>query len=389
MPQGCAHWATAPFPVTPLLFSLFACDAKGATVHGNPHKVSFLHILYPVCAHSISSTPWCSGFPLFPWCQHRMQHREEDFVSPAVIPVQRERWLALVLFKGWDLRGSIKEPIQELHSYFPQEQTFWEQSSSWLPAPALAPIDTGIHTPCSAWQVQCQAVSDGELSYPSCREAVNVCSMSPHPGWHEKSWFFDVTCCRKWHSGDWHTGDTGRISLPAVLPRVLWCGPSALWCSCVGSRWELYRVQWFPSLILLVGFTLTSWISLPRFHLFWTPPKTHRSFLCFLALGKSGNQYSEAADVPEPIAWNSDSALRLCWVWGSVCADTLGLHCCKTTSLFLFRLLKGIKEGVACVSSHLLPHSGSVGRWAEVSPWTAQLGQWSAKTGFPLLWFVQ
>lgn len=50
--------------------------------------------------------------------------------------------------------------------------------------------------------------------------------------------------------------------------------------------------------------------------------KTHRSFLCFLALGESGNQYSEAADVPEPIAWNSDSALRLCWVWGSVCDDT-------------------------------------------------------------------
>lgn len=84
--------------------------------------------------------------------------------------------------------------------------------------------------------------------------------------------------------------------------------------------------------------------------------------MCFLDLGKSGNQYSEAADMPQPIAWNSDSALRLCWVLGSVCDDTLGLHCCKTTSLFLFRLLKGIKEGVACISSHLLPHSGSVGR---------------------------
>lgn len=41
-------------------------------------------------------------------------------------------------------------------------------SSSWPPAPTLAPINTGVHTPCLAWLVQCQAVSDGELSYPSC-----------------------------------------------------------------------------------------------------------------------------------------------------------------------------------------------------------------------------
>lgn len=119
-------------------------------------------------------------------------------------------------------------------------------SSSWLPALTLAPIDTGIHTPCSAWLVWCQAVSDGELSYPSCREAANVCSMSPHSGWHEKSSFFTVTCCRKGHSVDWHTGGTGRVSLLAVLPSVLWCAHSALWCSCVGSHWELLRVQCFP-----------------------------------------------------------------------------------------------------------------------------------------------
>lgn len=50
-------------------------------------------------------------------------------------------------------------------------------SSSCLPALTLAPVDTGIHTLCSAWLVQCQAMSDGELSYPSCSEAVSVCSM--------------------------------------------------------------------------------------------------------------------------------------------------------------------------------------------------------------------
>lgn len=89
-PQRCACWATAPFLVAPLLFYLFACDAKGVTVPGNPHKVSFLHLLYPIYARFVSFTPWCCSFPLFLRCQHRMQYQEKDFVSPAVIPVHRE-----------------------------------------------------------------------------------------------------------------------------------------------------------------------------------------------------------------------------------------------------------------------------------------------------------
>lgn len=66
--------------------------------------------------------------------------------------------------------------------------------------------------------------------------------------------------------------------------------------------------------------------------------------MCFLALGKGGHQYFEAANVPEPIVWNSDSTPRLCWVWDSVCDDTRGLHGGKTTSLFLFQLLKGSRD---------------------------------------------
>lgn len=50
-------------------------------------------------------------------------------------------------------------------------------NGSWPPALPLAPISTGIHPPCLAWLVQCQAVSDGELSYPSCREPGDVCRL--------------------------------------------------------------------------------------------------------------------------------------------------------------------------------------------------------------------
>lgn len=34
--------------------------------------------------------------------------------------------LALVLFKGWNPRGSVNEPVHVLCSYFPQEQPCWE-----------------------------------------------------------------------------------------------------------------------------------------------------------------------------------------------------------------------------------------------------------------------
>lgn len=252
-------------------------------------------------------------------------------------------------------------------------------SSSWLPAPTPAPIDAGIHTPCSAWLVQCQAVGDGELSYPSSREAGNVCSMQPHPGWREKSWFFNVICCRKWHFGDWHAGDIGRISLPAVLPGVLWCGHWALWCSCVGYHWELLRVKCFPSQYWHTHFlNLFTWIPA-----LLNTTKTQRSFLCFFALGKDGHQYFEAADVPEPIAWNLDWApslwryLRSSLQWNNI------------PSSFSTAKREQINEGVGCISSHVLPHSGSDRKWTEDSPWAAQSGQYSAKTGSPLLGFVQ
>lgn len=342
MPQGCACWATEPFPGAPLLFSLFTCDAKGATAHGNPHKVSFLYILYPVCAHSISFTPWCSGFPLFPWCQHRMQHREEDFVSPAVIPVHRENWLALVLFKGWDLRGSIKEPIHELHSYFPQEQTCWEHQQ---PLPACPDTGTCWHGDSHTLFSLAGAVPGyewwrAELSLLQWRCKCLQHVISSRLAWEILVFQCDLLQKMFWWLGHWwHRQDKSARSFAQCF--VVWSLSSLMLFDVCRIPLGAVEGSVIPIAILTVGFIPSSWISLPGFHLFWTPPKTFRSFLCFLALGESGNHYSEAADVPDPIAWNSDSALRLCWVWGSVCDDTWGLHCCKTTSLFLFRLLKG------------------------------------------------
>lgn len=63
----------------------------------------------------------------------------------------------------------------------------------------------------------------------------------------------------------------------------------------------------------------------------------------FVVWEKVGCQYFEAARVPEPIAWNLDSALRPRLVSGlfvMIISGVRGLRYCKITSLFLFRYLK-------------------------------------------------
>lgn len=347
---------------------------------------------HPVCAHSTSFTPWCSSFPLFPWCQHRMQHRKEDFVSPAVIPVHRESWLALVLFKGWDLRGSIKEPIHELHSYFPQEQTCWEHQQLLPTCP-----DTGTrwHGDSHTLFSLAGAVPGYEWWRAELSLLQGSCKCLQHVILSRLAWeilFFQCDLLQKmlfwWLALWWCRQDKSARSFVQCF--VVWSLSSLMLFDVCRIPLGAVEGSVIPITVLTVVFIATSWISLPGFHLFWTPPKPHRSSFCFLPLGESGNQYSEAADVPEPIAWSSDSALRLCQVWGSVCDDTWGLHCCKHHPFsFLTAEREQIMKGVACISSHLLPCLGSDGRWAEDSPWAAHSGQCSAKTGSPLLWFFQ